>query len=450
VLSVTFIDLYLRYCGTTNTPARFNEWVALSLMAAAMADHCWVEHAPNQPIAPNLYTLLIAPSGVGKGKAIERAMKLISMDEKMPRDTYYGRMSGQGLADWMGGRVSTLNTSRVSKGKVPVSDGKKHETPFVVNEELGLDIGRGQMADDFIKYLTGLYDGVVLPFRDTTRTSGQLVLERCCINWLAGSNERWLVESISTDAIEGGFFARTAIISERQPKSVIFDFQVAEDYAEVVAILQRLLAIARDVMGQFVVSSRARAVLRQWFNNRPPPNSEAHLASWNRELVMVYKVAMAYSMSEWCVAMAFWQDTESEGEAPEMVIEDRHVVQAQRALRGSHRAIPGLLNEANASPRSKQQRYIVRELQTRKKMDHSHLLRIVSGRGVTGQVLREVMRDLEEQGVVKWEMAPRNGGRKSKIAYEWVGNGKVTRGAMNHVATDDVDDDADAEGEQLH
>lgn len=379
-------------------PPEFNYWCGLSLVSACAGDRVWLEYQRDDPIIPNLYVLLLGKSGAGKGQAIKRVCRLVRDNPELLEMTYYGKVTGQGLADWMGGR--TQGTTRINVGAGAQAEialpGRKHPYAYVINEELALDIGRGNQADDFVKYMTGLYSGTLLPWRDRTRTAGEVKLDKACLVWLAGTTQEWLVASVNRDAIEGGFFARTVTVEGREmPRREYATYP--RDVAELALLLGRLVGILRTAAGKFNVTPLAREIERNWYMRRPRPTDTIFEAAWSRERVLVAKIAMLLGLGEWCVAWALWEDAGGEGDAPPLLIADRHLLEAIRSARQANRATPRLVGDVNGGRVTKLIDVVRKYMVEHKRCEHSVLLRYVAGRGYKRDELVVAVMDLIEQ-----------------------------------------------------
>ena len=79
-----FLHLYNYLTGDSEIPKGYHGWAALSLLAALAEKRVWFEKFKGSKIYPNIYTLLIGPSGVGKGGAIGHAMRVLKAAELDP------------------------------------------------------------------------------------------------------------------------------------------------------------------------------------------------------------------------------------------------------------------------------------------------------------------------------------------------------------------------------
>ncbi len=424
-----FISLYLRHCGTTEVPREFHRWACLTLIAACVRDHIWIEKHAGAKLRPNVYTMLVGPSGLGKGQAIDTAARLVA--DKPALNIYYGRTSGQHMADFMGANDNRGTASKRRRDEpaplVPQALLESQSKVFLITEELSLCIGSGSMADDFVKYMTGLYVGSPVPMRDGTRTHGETVLYSPCLSWLAGTTREWLLKSVTPDAIEGGFFARTFLIEEAYDfTKVIVTPEYPSDLAairdELRERLDWLLAVEH---ARVRVSAKAREVESQWYRSEraEPPREDSLLAVWKRRHDLMLKLATLCALSDWTARLRWWLDSGGTvaSECPLPVVESHHMLEAQRLLRQAHATLPELMRVASVTPATRCEDFVMRHLKRDRAVAHSDLLRRASARGYAAKDVAVAVQSLLQQETVASEQ--RRKGRHTRTAtwYKWVG-----------------------------
>ena len=173
---MTFLDRYIQTAGVTFTPPAFHRWACLSLVAAALADRVWLEKLKKH-VYPNLYVMLVGPSGCGKGEALDMMMKLASDVPSLLGRILRGGLTKQRLLDILGGR-----STKREKGEAVVSEAKANTSPWIIYPELYNSLGAGgPVAEAFIANLTDLYTGSPVPMTEGTRTWGDVVIEKYCM-----------------------------------------------------------------------------------------------------------------------------------------------------------------------------------------------------------------------------------------------------------------------------
>jgi hypothetical protein len=388
-----FLRLYLHHAGRSQVPVPFHVWTALGLLAGAVADRIGIRKFAGKPLAPNLYVMLLGPSGCGKGAAIDVAAGLAA--EVPAINLYAGQLTAAHLIDILGG------PSTGSDGQV-LLDGSK---VFLVTEELALSVGEGPLAADFIRHMTGLYRGVDYPLRKGTVTRGAVVVRHHCITWVAGTTEEWLVESVPPSAIKGGFLGRFTCVKGDYDFA---DRRVRPDYPPDAALVRDYLLARLEALthleGEFVLDAEARELEAHWYQARPVPEDEALLPTWAREHDLVLKLTQLLAISR--------------GET--LVGTKVDFARAQKLAAYGLRAVPDLVTLASATRDTVSLHAVEKIIKDAKEIPHFALLRRVSARGTDAETLKLIIRTLVERQQVAVETRPGIGRRG--LVYRWVGS----------------------------
>lgn len=425
-----FLQLYAEYCGKTEVPQTFSQWAGIGLLAAAAQDRVFIEKHAGSRLVPNLYILLLGPSGLGKGQAIGHAVRLAEpLEAKL--NVFWGRLSGPALADHIGNQTAAGDLS--GKKAVKLKPLAQPETinigrVWLVAEELALSIGSGPRAHDFVTFMTGLYSGSPVPFQDRTRSHGLIKIQSPAINWLAGSTRDWLLRSVSRDAVEGGFFARVLVVEAEYD----FNYRIAEPmyptYMDelVDELRERLSLIMRIKAANMVLTREARDIANHWYDERPAPEDMALAPSWRRQQDMMYKLAMVLALSD-------WTRHHRDEELPVPTVEGHHIVDAQRLVREAQRALPDLVRVAATTKETMPIEAFRDIIKRGKSMQHAVVVRKMGGRGFNAQQTMAAAHELDVQGLVVIKRANGNG-HKAATYYEWKQREPVA------VGDDDADD----------
>lgn len=421
-----FLELYKAYCGVTEVPEAFNRWAGIGLLAACVQDRIYVEKHAGSKLVPNLYILLLGPSGLGKGQSIGHAVRLAEPYETQ-LNVFWGRLSGPALADHIG-KQEIAGDSQQGKATPPPDVTVNIGRVWLVAEELALSIGSGARAYDFVTFMTGLYSGSPVPFQDRTRSHGLIKIQSPAINWLAGSTRDWLMRSVSRDAVEGGFFARMLTIEAEYD----FDKRIPEpeypaNMDELVDELRQRIELILRIRGpvRIGLSTAARDVCNQWYNERPKPEDMSMAPSWRRQQDMVYKLAMLFALSDWTGSYRDWIATGKQGDAPVPLVDVGHVVSAQQHVREGQRYLPELVRVASTTVKTAHTETARDFIRKQGTMQHSMLVRKMGGRGFSGKEVAEAVQDLDVAGVITVTRETNRRGGVS-LAYTWKGRQAVT------------------------
>jgi hypothetical protein len=368
-----FFADYLKATGTTPIPERFHRWAAISLVAAVLEDRVWVPHHLGT-LVPNLYVLLIGPSGCGKGTAIENALAHWGRLYGEPGRLIKGGLTKQNLLDKLGGRAT-----RIVGGQSQVASVAANPHPWIVAPELYNALGSGgPVAEAFIANLTDLYTSSVMPTTEGTRQWGTVTIAGHCINWLAGSTPQWLRRSLSQDAILSGFFGRVVTI-EGTAATTWEESSYPPNLSGLIQACQTRLEKIATISGACTVTADAQAVRTQWLKNREVPDDEFLKPAYQRDDDLLMKLAIILSV----------------GESDELVIDRQHIAKARTLVAEARTALPMLVNLAHTTSQSDGLGWTMAILKRSGAVTEKRLLSVLSNRGITADMLRKYITTLE-------------------------------------------------------
>lgn len=393
MIGPTFVGDYLRHCGISEVPARFHRWVAYSVLAAVAGDRSWVEKFRGKRLTPNLYLLLLGPSGIGKGEAIDTGLRLI---KDLP---FIRLLRGKVTAPYFVDQLAK------KQGPARTADPKV----YLVTPELAMSVGRGEMANELVKLLTELYTGGDYEFHEGTRTRGTVKFSGHCVNWLAGTTKEWLRDCISRDAVEGGFFARVASVQADYD----FDCRIArpttpDEYDDLVSGLRDHLERVSQMFGPMSLTQQATDLLDDWYATRPAPDDETLIPTWRREHDLVLKLAMLESLSH----------------GTDGTVTRRHVVAAQQLAAETTRHLPTLVEYVALTAETDGVRQVREAVRQAGIIKEASLARMMARFGVTHDKLRLYIETLVAARMIR--RAPANG---TGTSYMWAGKRKFSEDA---------------------
>lgn len=383
---ISFIDLYLSAIGHSEVPREYHEWSALSLLAACLNDRCWYEKHPGSKLYPNLYIMLVGPSGGGKDAAIDHASSFAAGLKSVHE--FYGKCSGAGLADVL----DRPNARRASSEDRP--------TVWLVLPELANSIGKGPLADDMIKRLTALYGGKAKPYQEVTRSlardGNDITYRSPLINCLFGSTLEWAIECITNDAINSGFFGRMLICSSVMDYSKrITDPEKVEGYEELIAEIRGRIRRVIRLSGPFTLNKEAARLRDHWYQTRAAPEDDRLSPMWRRADDNILKIAMSLSP-----AVQFGAD--------KLVIDGQSWIAAQKMVAWAYsNALPIIRRAAHSADSmvSKLER-VADVLRKAGRLPHTVLLKRSSHHGIHAREMKEHVEALIQRKDVRVE---RNG-----------------------------------------
>lgn len=242
------------------SPVSFWYWSAIAALSAVVKDQVWLDRQIYN-LYPNIYVMLHAESGLKKGPPISMARQLV----KPVNNTRIisGRSSIQGI-------LKDLGTAYTQPG------GKLQtkSVAFICSSELSSSIVEDPVAT---KILTDLYDRQynVGEWRSLLKME-TFELKDPTITMLTATNEAMSEDFFTRSAIQGGYFARTFIVYEKEstvvnsllyPLSHPPNYTASADYLKQVAKLhgpfKPIAVIEKSDEFRYKKTKRGREI---WFN----------------------------------------------------------------------------------------------------------------------------------------------------------------------------------------
>jgi hypothetical protein len=185
------------------SPESFWYWSAIAAISAVIKDQVWLDRQIYN-LYPNIYVMLHAESGLKKGPPISMAKQLV----KPVNNTRIisGRSSIQGILKDLGTGYTIPGGKVVSKS-----------VAFICSSELSSSIVEDKVAT---KILTDLYDRQynIGEWRSLLKME-TFELKDPTITMLTATNEAMSEDFFSKSAIQGGYFARTFIVYEKESQN---------------------------------------------------------------------------------------------------------------------------------------------------------------------------------------------------------------------------------------
>lgn len=225
---MSWLDDVVKQHAELESPQSFWRWSALAAISAVLKDNVWMDRAKVFKTYPNIYVMLHADSGLKKGPPVSMAKQLVKAVNNTRIIT--GRSSIQGILKEMG----TAQTQ--PGGKVLMKS-----VVFVCSSELSSSIVEDKVAT---KILTDLYDRQYNEGEwKSLLKMESFQLKDPTITMLTATNEAMSEDFFTRSAIQGGYFARTFIVYEKDnstSNSLIYDLLNPPDYKHLAEYLKEL------------------------------------------------------------------------------------------------------------------------------------------------------------------------------------------------------------------
>lgn len=196
-----WIESYVKYTSSSESPEIFRRWTAISTVAAALERKVWLEIGL-ETFYPNLYIILVGPSGSRKGTAMKPAKRI--MDEVginlAPETT-----TKEALAKQLAESIKLEDQSEEEIGM----DFIQHCSMTIYNEELAVLFKHND--PDLIMWLTNWHDCQDNWKRDT-KTQGSTRVEGVWVNLIGAMTPELVKAYMPETAIGGGLTGRIIFV----------------------------------------------------------------------------------------------------------------------------------------------------------------------------------------------------------------------------------------------
>lgn len=249
-----WLDAYLEYTLNTESPTSYHTWCGLGVIAGALQRKVYLRWG-HEVIYPNLYTVLIGPSGrTRKGTALGIAKSIL---KQVTTVTVAPESSS--------GKQSTiLVMKRAGLDFVDPTDSKtkRHCSVTAFSEELSVFLGQGDIA--YLSSLTDWYDSKD-DWEYETVGRGKDSIKGVCLNLVGGTAPDWIQSMIPHEAVGGGFTSRVIFIVEEAKRKIVPEHTLTVRELELQEMLVRDLERVSKMAGSYLMSREAKDLYVNWY-----------------------------------------------------------------------------------------------------------------------------------------------------------------------------------------
>lgn len=250
-----WLEAYLTYTDNSESPLSYHTWCGLSVIAGALQRRIYLKWGLGQVIYPNLYVVLIGPSGrtrkgvaLGIAKDFLKQIKTISIAP----ESSSGRQ-----AMILAMKRSFINFQDPTDGKV-----KFHCAITAFSEELSVFLGQGDIA--YLSNLTDWYDSKD-DWEYETVGRGKDTLQGLCLNLMGGTAPDWIQSMIPPEAVGGGFTSRVIFVVEERKRKIVPEHFVTDAEKELQGKLVRDLERISKLAGAVEFTDEGKKLYTDWY-----------------------------------------------------------------------------------------------------------------------------------------------------------------------------------------
>lgn len=263
-----WLDSYLEFTENTESPTSYHLWCGLSVIAGALQRRVYLNWGIDQVIYPNLYIVLIGPSGrTRKGMAIGIAknfLKAVAHVTVVPESS-------------SGRQAMILAMKRALRNfNDPTKNGKIsfHCAVTAFSEELAVFLGQGDIP--YLANLTDWYDSKD-DWEYETVSRGKDSLQGLCLNLLGGTAPDWIQSMIPQEALGGGFTSRIIFVVEEVKRKIVPEHSITPAERELQLKLSNDLERIALLAGEVKFTDDAKAHYVNWYTAQDVQMSQGNM-----------------------------------------------------------------------------------------------------------------------------------------------------------------------------
>lgn len=282
-----FIAEFMAFTEGAMSPDIFRRWSAIALVAGACERRVWIKMGPRITF-PNLYTLLVAPPGVGK-YVIETVRDLWASAHEPGTKIPAFKVAPDSMS-----KASLMDTLGKAKGTAfpPTGGMITYHSLLIAAEEFSVLLPGYDL--EYIGSLNSIYNNKT--FHEEVRRTGsvrELKIDFPQLNILAGAQPGWLASVFPEEAWSTGLASRLIMVyAPDVPLKDLFD-DPGEPQALRASLLAKLARIS-ELYGQMLWHPDAVELVRQWhLAGGPPVPTHTKLAHYIRRRTSLHMPKLA-------------------------------------------------------------------------------------------------------------------------------------------------------------
>ncbi len=283
-----FIDSFVAFTDERPSPELFRKWAAITTLSGALEKRVWTKTKAGSQFA-NLYTMLVAPPGVGKSQAINPAEGLL----KATRKFAIAPNSVTAAA-----YIDALVNAGKSQLKPDKTGSLTYHHLFVFAAELGVFINSHDL--NFLSIINELFDHKD-SYREERRHSLKepIDIQNPMTTLLIGSQPGFLATLLPDAAWTMGWTSRMLMVySSSMPDVALFGEYKNMDHVQRKLVAK--LSECAEYYGEMLWDAKAIAEMERWRKDKwGPVPDHPKLANYipRRGTIFTVKLAMVSAMA---------------------------------------------------------------------------------------------------------------------------------------------------------
>lgn len=284
-----WLEAYMEYVDNTEPPLLYKKWCGISALCAAMERKTYIEWELGDRIYPNMYIIIVGPSGARKSTAMSPIIKLLeSLDNIL--------IAPESATKEAIVRMMQENTQNLIIGDIM----GKHSSINIIQSELVVFLGQRQNNWELISWLNDWFD-CKDDWSYVTKGCGSDHVQGVWVNMLGATTPEYLISAFPVDAIGGGFSSRIIFVyADTKHKNVPIPIYTDRE-RELKTLLQKDLANINILSGKFKITPQYYDIYAEWYTQQcqSPKFIDRNFAGYeSRRSLHLRKITMAISISK--------------------------------------------------------------------------------------------------------------------------------------------------------
>ena len=283
---MSFLKHYRDYVSGTEAHPTYHTFAALVALSSIIGRRVWIDQGIFE-VVPNLYVVLVGPSGNRKTSAMTPAKNLIR-ELGLPFS-----------AECVTKEKLVLDVQE--QERIVTDMPEQYKTAFGVYSpmtcmvtELSEFLGAGGLG--MINFLVTIYDQRVYDIR--TKNKGSSVIKGPYLSLLACTTPDWITIYLRQDVISGGFSRRAIFVLETAKSGRIAFPTITPEMDQAWKDLVAYSRVLLNVKGPFTWDDEARTFYTNWYNSLIIPTDPTLAGYYESKHIQLLKIAMLLSLSE--------------------------------------------------------------------------------------------------------------------------------------------------------
>jgi len=284
-----WIDAYLEYTENSEPDPLFRKWAAISTIAAVLQRKCYVCWGPSLIFYPNLFVVLVGPSGSRKGTAMNPCLDLI---------TDLGNISLAANATSLQALIRRLTETNYTDFDPSTGEHQYHASLTIFSKEFTVFLG--YQNNELMAALCDWYDcDRRWKYETISRQTEEII--GVWVNLFGGTTPELIAESLPQGAIGGGLTSRIIFVyAKDKGKTVPIPLSSPRE-AELRTHLLHDLEKIHLLSGQFSVTEDFLSKWTEWYtglDTKPPPFEDVKMRGYvNRRPTHIMKLCIILAAS---------------------------------------------------------------------------------------------------------------------------------------------------------